>query len=121
MPVPAQPLRDLGPPPPAKSPPLRLTELRVRARRELLLGQVVKEAGVVRVAVWVQRLRRALESAQALDARMSQLRAATRLCRMPQESSDAQQSRRLLESVYATFAEGFTTADLSAARDLLKG
>ena len=65
--------------------------------------------------------RRALESAQALDARMSQLRAATRLCRMPQESSDAQQSRRLLESVYATFAEGFTTADVSAARDLLTG
>ena len=68
--------------------------------------------------VW---FRRALESAQALDARISELRAATRLCRMPQESSDAQQSRRLLESVYATFTEGFTTADLSEARELLKG
>ena len=50
-----------------------------------------------------------------------QLRAATRLCRLPQDSADAQQSRRLLESVYATFAEGFTTADLSEARELLKG
>jgi len=65
--------------------------------------------------------RRALESARALDARMSQLRAATRLCRLPQDRADAERSRRLLESVYATFTEGFTTADLTEARGLIEG
>jgi predicted ATPase/class 3 adenylate cyclase len=63
--------------------------------------------------------RRALESARARDARMTQLRVATRLCRLPQDRADAARSRRLLESVYATFAEGFTTADLTEARGLL--
>jgi hypothetical protein len=63
--------------------------------------------------------RRALESARARDARMTQLRAATRLCRLPQDRADAERSRRLLESVYATFIEGFTTADLTEARGLL--
>jgi predicted ATPase/class 3 adenylate cyclase len=65
--------------------------------------------------------RRALDSARALDARMSQLRAAIRLCRLPQDPADAQECRRLLASVYATFTEGFTTADLAEARDLLEG
>ena len=65
--------------------------------------------------------RRALESARAREARMSQLRAATRLCRLPQDAADAERSRRLLESVYATFTEGFTTADLTEARGLIEG
>lgn len=69
-------------------------------------------------AFWYQR---ALESARALDARMLQLRAAIRLCRLPQDSADAEQSRRMLESVYATFTEGFPTADLSEAREVLEG
>ncbi len=65
--------------------------------------------------------RRALESARAREARMSQLRAATRLCRLPQDAADAERSRRLLESVYATFTEGLTTADLTEARGLIEG
>jgi len=64
---------------------------------------------------------RALESARVLDARMSQLRAAARLCRLPQGTAEAEQSRRQLESVYATFTEGFTTVDLADARDLIEG
>jgi predicted ATPase/class 3 adenylate cyclase len=62
---------------------------------------------------------RALQSAQALGARMSELRAATRLCRLAQDPDDAETSRRTLESVYATFTEGLTTADLTEARELL--
>jgi hypothetical protein len=65
--------------------------------------------------------RRALESARAIDARMSQLRAATRLCRLPQDPADDERARRLLESLYATFTEGFTTADLTEARGLIGG
>jgi predicted ATPase len=68
-------------------------------------------------APWYER---ALESARVLDARMLQLRAAIRLCRLPQEAAEAEQSRRLLESVYATFAEGFTVADLVEAGNLLE-
>jgi hypothetical protein len=52
---------------------------------------------------------------------MSQLRASTRLCRLQQGAAEAEQSRRQLESVYATFTEGFTTVDLAEARDLIEG
>ncbi len=69
-------------------------------------------------ALWY---RRALDSARSLDARMCQLRSAIRLCRLPQDAADAQECRRLLESVYATFTEGFKTVDLAEARDLLEG
>ena len=50
---------------------------------------------------------------------MSQLRAATRLCRVWQASGDHEAAARTLGSVYATFTEGFATADLLEARDLL--
>jgi hypothetical protein len=90
---------------------------------ELLLvkGDLLTAAGRASddgAALWY---RRALESARALDARMSQLRAATRLCRGFRGTSEAEQSRRQLESVYATFTEGFTTVDLVEARDLIDG
>ncbi len=68
-------------------------------------------------ALWYER---ALESARALDTRTSQLRAAIRLCRRSQDTADAEQSRRLLESVYATFTEGFTAPDLAEAKGLLE-
>ena len=50
-----------------------------------------------------------------LDARMSQLRASARLCRLPKGEAEAEHSRRQLESVYQTFTEGFTTVDLAEA------
>ena len=68
-------------------------------------------------ALWY---RRALESGRALDARMCQLRSVIRLCHLPQDSADALECRRLLESVYATFTEGFATVDLAEARNLLE-
>jgi predicted ATPase len=69
-------------------------------------------------ATWYER---ALESARASDARMLQLRAAIRLFRLARPTADAEQAHRLLASVYATFTEGFATADLVEARDLLEG
>jgi predicted ATPase len=65
---------------------------------------------------WFQR---AFDVAQRLDARMSQLRAAVRLCRLRRNQEDATAGARL-RAVYDTFTEGFTTADLLEARALLE-
>jgi tetratricopeptide (TPR) repeat protein len=64
---------------------------------------------------WFQR---AFDVAQGLDARMSQLRAAVRLCRLWRDQGNVEQGRRVLSTVYDTFTEGFTTTDLVEARAL---
>jgi predicted ATPase len=66
---------------------------------------------------WFQQ---AFDIAQGLDARMSQLRAAVRLCRLRQDHGDEAHGGRELHAVYDTFTEGFTTADLTEARVLLE-
>jgi predicted ATPase len=68
-------------------------------------------------APWFQR---AFDVAQGLDARMSQLRAAVRLCRLPRDQHNVEQGGRVLRAVYDTFTEGFTTADLIEAKVLLE-
>jgi predicted ATPase len=65
---------------------------------------------------WFQR---AFDLAQRLDARMSQLRAAARLCRL-RSDRDAGTAAAQLRAVYDTFTEGFATADLTEARALLE-
>jgi predicted ATPase/class 3 adenylate cyclase len=65
---------------------------------------------------WFQR---AFDVAQVLDARMSQLRAAVRLCRLWRDQANGEHGSRVLRAVYDTFTEGFTTADLTEARVLL--
>ena len=52
--------------------------------------------------------------------RMTQLRAALRLCRL-WRSQGRDDADRLLRSVYDTFTEGFATPDLTEARELLEG
>jgi predicted ATPase/class 3 adenylate cyclase len=66
---------------------------------------------------WFQR---AYDIAHDLDARMPQLRAATRLCRIWQNGDKAEQGLRTLRAVYHTFTEGFTTADLNEATQLVE-
>jgi predicted ATPase/class 3 adenylate cyclase len=66
---------------------------------------------------WFQR---AFDVAQRLDARMSQLRAAVRLCRLGQDRDGGGPDLQRLRGVYGTFTEGFTTADLTEARVLLE-
>jgi predicted ATPase/class 3 adenylate cyclase len=63
--------------------------------------------------------KRAFDDAGSGGVRMTQLRAALRLCRLwrNQGRDDAD---RLLRSVYDTFTEGFATPDLTEARDLLE-
>jgi tetratricopeptide (TPR) repeat protein len=63
--------------------------------------------------------RLAFDHASELKARMPQLRAATRLCRLRRDKAERAAAVRTLGSVYATFTEGLATADLVEARDLL--
>jgi len=47
------------------------------------------------------------------------LRTATSLARLLSDQGNAGEARRLLKPVYDRFTEGFETADLKAARQLL--
>ena len=59
----------------------------------------------------------ALEKASRIGARMSELRAATRLCRSAADDS-AVTRQRDLQAILGTFTEGFGTSDLVEARAL---
>jgi len=48
-----------------------------------------------------------------------ELRAATSLCRLRLNQNRAAEGRAVLKSIYLQFAEGFETADLKIARELL--
>jgi predicted ATPase/class 3 adenylate cyclase len=66
-----------------------------------------------------QWYRLAFDRAGETNARMTQLRAATRLGRLWQAAGEPEAAARMLDPVYATFTEGFATADLLEAQDLL--
>ena len=61
----------------------------------------------------------AFDGARELNARMSQLRAATRLSRGCYVRGQHEAVVRTLGPVYASFSEGLATVDLTEARDLL--
>ncbi|MDQ4130908.1 MAG: hypothetical protein M3133_07975 [Actinomycetota bacterium] len=61
----------------------------------------------------------AFHLAAVVDARMLQLRAAVRLCRLSRDRGDAEEGDAALRAVYETFTEGFETADLLEAKSLL--
>lgn len=63
---------------------------------------------------------RALEMAQEQGASMLELRAAISLSRLWWDQGKAEQGRRLLSSAYEKLSEGFTTADLIEAQELLR-
>ncbi len=65
---------------------------------------------------WYQR---AFDRAGELDARTARLRAATRLARLRLADDDPVAAADTLRPIYDTFTEGFGTADLVAARQLL--
>ena len=62
---------------------------------------------------------RALEIAQAQQAKSLELRAATSLARLWQVASRSAEAKQLLASVYAWFSEGFDTPDLQTAQALI--
>jgi hypothetical protein len=63
--------------------------------------------------------RHAFDTAEQAGARMTQLRAATRLVRLRHEVGASSNDAEALRSVYDTFTEGFDTADLIEARAVL--
>jgi len=65
---------------------------------------------------WYQR---ALDRAGVLGARTAGLRAATRLARLRLDAGDPEAAASVLAPVYATFTEGFATANLVEAREVL--
>ena len=65
--------------------------------------------------------RRAYDRAGQLDARMTQLRAATRLARLRLAEGQRDAAEAILRPVYQRFDEGFGTIDLRDARELLAG
>jgi DNA-binding winged helix-turn-helix (wHTH) protein/predicted ATPase len=85
-----------------------------------LLGQLAQRAGKVGVDREAEAcLQHAIAIAHAQGARSLELRAALSLARLHPAGRGAAPARRRLRDVYATFTEGFDTADLVAARGLL--
>jgi hypothetical protein len=66
-----------------------------------------------------QSFQRAFDDAGSGALRMTQLRAALRLCRL-WRSQARDDANRLLRGVYDIFTEGFATPDLTEAKELLE-
>jgi DNA-binding SARP family transcriptional activator len=91
-----------------------------RLRGDLLLvragtAHIAKEVEAEAEAAFL----RAIHTAQAQEARMLELRAATRLARLWLRQGKPVQARELLAGIYNWFTEGFDTPDLQEAKRLL--
>jgi predicted ATPase len=64
---------------------------------------------------------RAMEISQKIHADMLELRAVISLSQLWRDQGNADPGRRLLSGVYEKFTEGFNTADLVEAREILSG
>jgi predicted ATPase len=89
----------------------------LRMKAEMLLGMDASGSG----AYAEELLQQSLNWARSQGALSWELRAASSLARLRLRQGDAQEGRACLEPVYARFTEGFDTADLTAARQLLNG
>jgi predicted ATPase len=63
--------------------------------------------------------RQAIEIARSHEARSDELRATTSLARLLRARGHADEARVMLNEIYGWFTEGFDTADLIEARDLI--
>jgi len=86
----------------------------LRLKGDLLLANDPNNAG--EAENWLQQ---GLGVAQELQANMMELRVALSLFRLLQEQGKEEQGKQMLDSVLEKFTEGFTTADLVEARELL--
>lgn len=86
---------------------------------DLLAALAVDDAGGRSSAEHWYRL--AFDRAGDLGAQSSRLRAATRLGRFQLADGEPEAATSTLGPVFATFTEGFVTADLREAQDLLAG
>jgi predicted ATPase/DNA-binding winged helix-turn-helix (wHTH) protein len=87
--------------------------LRVKAER------LIRDHGPASYACAEVLMHRALECARHQGARAWELRIAMSLARLWQKQERVQQGRALLHAVYSGFTEGYETADLVAARELI--
>jgi predicted ATPase/class 3 adenylate cyclase len=95
------------------------SELTVLPELYLLKGDLllaVSHAGGSAAEPWFQR---GFDMAEDLDAKMSQLRASVRLCRLWRDQGKPEEGSRPLRVLYENFTEGFATVDLREASDLL--
>ena len=95
------------------------SELTLLPEFYLLKGEVllaVHEGSGSDAERWLQQ---GYGMAEGLDARMPQLRAAIRMSRLWRDQGKMGELTQPLRAVYETFTEGFATADLREASDLL--
>jgi class 3 adenylate cyclase/predicted ATPase len=85
-----------------------------RVRGEVLLSRSQDDADDAETC-----FRQALDVARGQEARSLELRAATSLARLRQRQGHSDEARRELGDCYAWFSEGFDTADLREAKQLL--
>ena len=88
---------------------------------DLLLLQEV--SGDERIAAQQEAeacFRRALEIAHRHQAKLWELRALAKLCRLRYSQGQATECRQQLANLYAWFTEGFETEDLRVAREVLE-
>ena len=93
---------------------VRLSELHA-TRGELLLA--ASEGNEAKAEAC---FRQALDLARSQEARLYELRAATRLARLWQKEGRRDEARELLAPIYDWFTEGFDTRDLKDAKALLE-
>jgi predicted ATPase/DNA-binding winged helix-turn-helix (wHTH) protein len=89
----------------------------LRMKAEMLLGIDASETE----SHAEDLLQQSLDWARRQGALSWELRAASSLARVRLRQGNAQEGRACLEPVFARFTEGFATADLAAARQLLNG
>ena len=87
----------------------------LRVKGELVLLENGPEAA----AAAEDHFRKALDWARRQGALSWELRAATSLARMWRDQARIREARELLGSTYDRFTEGFETADLKTAKQLL--
>ena len=90
----------------------------VAAELHRIQGDLLRDAGNVTNAH--ASYLRALEAAREIKARMVELQAAIRICRLPLSQKKLTEARTALKDVYSRFTEGFETTDLKEAHCLLK-
>ncbi|MCB0083750.1 MAG: hypothetical protein KDE47_22580, partial [Caldilineaceae bacterium] len=61
----------------------------------------------------------AIDTARKQGSRSLELRTTTSLCRLWQQQGKIAEAHQLLSKIYGWFTEGFATADLVAAQELL--
>ncbi|MET0828141.1 MAG: hypothetical protein ABWY26_01365, partial [Microbacterium sp.] len=95
-----------------------LSELYI-LKGDLLLALATEQGGDVAEAEHWYRL--ALDRARALDVGISQLRAATRICRVSRPGGGRDSAIHTLASLVTRFDDGPLSHDLREAKELLNG